>query len=1138
MNYPFAVKTLFIFLTGLIFYQRGTAQIHVNTAAIGKEDGSSWQDAYANFQDALSAAKSGEQIWVAGGTYLPGKPGDPETSTFLLTKDIQLYGGFAGTENSLAERNPSEHPTILSGDLNQDDIPNDFETNRTDNVWNVMLVKNETAGIPIIDGFTVGGGHADGEISFGNEQGGGGVFTDSPVELRNCLFTQNYARLAGGAARFAFASETQGVLSLVKGCKFSGNKTTFYGGAISIHSFENVRNTTVAIDSCFFAKNEAHGGGAINFAPSGLYDSLLVTRSSFVENKATEINHSQFSGGGAILISYWSLSKQGSASIEACSFENNSSGGTGGGAVAIKPFDRSNHSYIYDCTFTGNHTSGKGAALLYDDNNGNYELDGCTFDNNIADKGGDMFHEEKAVDSTLFFLFFHGALWIQILYSLLMFFISRERTTLYFALLVLGISVVNFFMKDVHHFSFDFKAALTQAGLIAAVRIGIVLVIFGALKFAQHYLNADEYIPHVKKIVTYYLLLFSFFEIVFFVNYSGLWDPNELWLNMAINVVNIMTLIGFVMPIILTFAVLKKGYRPALYLLPAFLLACFAGVSGLYFHVFAGGQTSTESLYGQVFVLLAITAFGLANGYRTNLLKKEKIRAEKLAELDTAKTRLYTNITHEFRTPLTVIMGASDLVKGNEPEKQLIKRNSQQLLLLINQMLDLSKLEAGALKLEPQQGDIIPFIEYLVESFQSLAASKHIQLTFYRELEVLQMDYDAEKMQQVVTNLISNAIKFTPESGKVVVHAKEEVFNAKPHLILKVRDNGSGIPKADIQHIFDRFFQVDASDMRRSEGSGIGLALVRELVQLMKGKIDVTSTEGKGTEFVIQIPISREAPIAEQAALAKSSILVEVPVENEVVAPFQPFADDLPLALIIEDNKDVVSFLRSCLERKYKLEVAFNGQQGINMALDIVPDIIISDVMMPEADGYTVCRTLKNDERTSHIPIILLTAKATQEDRVHGLDMGADAYLSKPFHREELEIRLGKLIELRQQLQKRYQSFHNHPFSAANREDIFIQKLRTVIEENIEDESFGITELCQAVSLSRMQVHRKLKALTDMPATQFIHTIRLQKAYQLLVETDLNVSEVAFKVGFSDHSYFTKLFVRQFDQTPSELRGA
>lgn len=669
-------------------------------------------------------------------------------------------------------------------------------------------------------------------------------------------------------------------------------------------------------------------------------------------------------------------------------------------------------------------------------------------------------------------------------------------------------------------------------------QIGVFLSIFGLMKFAQRYLNINQLFPIFKKYILYFFSLFLFIELVNFAQlfdligelekYTGIFTFFGLLLCFAI---------GGLTPTIWAILALKKGYKPAKY----FLLAMFITSASFFWLVVSFLQTGVAGIpiiYIESLLLLSITTLALADGYRVNLLKKDKERADRLSELDIAKTRLYTNITHEFRTPLTIIMGASDLVKGNESEKTLIKRNSEQLLQLINQMLDLSKLEGGATKLDSQQGNIIPFIEYLVESYQSLADSKHIRLTFYSELKEIQMDYDLDKMQQIVSNLISNAIKFTPESGKVVVHAKQEFIEGKSQLILIVTDNGNGIPIEDVPHVFDRFFQVDTSDIRRSEGSGIGLALVKELVQLMKGKIDVTSKINEGTIFTVQIPVSKEAPLQTKTAKKIQSIVPPGAFSvEESISFFQPPTDDLPLVLIIEDNKDIVSFLRSCLQNNYTIEVAYNGQKGIDKALDIIPDIIISDVMMPEADGFTVCKTLKTDERTSHIPIILLTAKATQEDKLQGLGSGADAYLNKQFQKEELEVRLQKLIELRKLLQHRYQNGSPDQIATKNKEDEFIQKLRSIILEDIEDDTFSINDLCRSIGLSRMQVHRKLKALTGIPATAFIHSVRLQEAYKLLSNTELNVSEIAYRVGFSNHSYFTKLFVQQYGKTPSEIRG-
>lgn len=1296
---------------GLFNYNLSKAQILVDNDAIGLNDGTSWEDAFRNLEDALNSANEGDQIWIASGTYLPGKSGDPKSSTFHVAKGIQLYGGFAGTETTLAERTLSKHPTILSGDLNQDDIEDDFENNRNDNVWTVMLVENKTNTIPIIDGITFKNGHSDdnefnedewNEIEFNQASNGGGLYLYGPALISNCTFSQNFSSERAGAlfmldslnikntisgqnqldlkidncqfinnfsnsggAVFITIEKNNGSSVAIQNSKFSKNKSKYYGGGINIRLASE--NGSVKIDSCnfsnnvssldgggillgfygennvmtvqnteldgnqaedgggalflynnslsannkykvdlcsftnnsatdnksgdagggaidlvgqgdqnytniqnsnflknntdgfggaigirttqrgknihteinnnYFKENTASYGGGIHYYSRGVNDSLFVQSSQFISNEVSKLHQNQATKGGALNIRYSSKSKNSTVWVDDCSFEKNQSKDGDGGAVSITPHALGTFSSFSNSSFTSNSSSGKGGAFLYLGTDTAYGLKSCTFDDNQAEEGGALLYEPQTLNKSLFYIFFHGVLWVQILYSLLLFLISRERTTLYYALMMFGISLFFVVVFDRMHFPFLIGASSDTRDIL--YQTGVFLSVLGLMKFAQQYLNINQLIPVFKKIVFYFLSFFLFFELIFFAQQFDLLgqfgENTEALVGFALL---LCFAIGGLIPIAWAIIVLMKGYKPAKY----FLLAMLFSGSALLWLVISflqtGSPTSIPIVSIESLLLLCIITLALADGYRVNLLKKDKARAERLSALDIAKTRLYTNITHEFRTPLTVIMGASDMVKGNEPEKDLIKRNSKQLLQLINQMLDLSKLEGGALKLEAQQGNIIPFIEYLVESFQSLADVKHIRLTFYQDIETLQMDYDANKMQQVITNLISNAIKFTEESGKIIVHAKEESFKGKPHLTLIVRDNGSGIPIEDLPHVFDRFFQVDASDLRHSEGSGIGLALVKELVELMKGQIEVTSKIGDGTVFTVRIPISKLAPLQGEIINANDLLLPSDPAnEKEKATLFHAPADDLPLALIIEDNKDIVSFLRSCLQRNYKIEVAYNGHQGIDKALEIIPDIIISDVMMPEADGFTVCKTLKTDERTNHIPIILLTAKATQEDKVHGLDAGADAYLSKPFHKEELEVRLQKLIELRQQLQLRYQDGSNNISPAKNKEDEFIQKLRSIIEEKMEDESFSIVDLCHSIGLSRMQLHRKLKALTGMAATAFINSVRLQKAFDLLSDTDLNVSEVAYKVGFSNHSYFSKLFANKFGKSPSEINN-
>lgn len=546
-------------------------------------------------------------------------------------------------------------------------------------------------------------------------------------------------------------------------------------------------------------------------------------------------------------------------------------------------------------------------------------------------------------------------------------------------------------------------------------------------------------------------------------------------------------------------------------------------------------------------------------GIRHFELRRQSMKSEalRLQELDSLKSRLYTNITHEFRTPLTVIMGMVDNIRGHQQERRLIQRNSKNLLRLINQLLDLSKLDSGSLKMDMVQGDIVNYLQYLTESFYSMAQEKKIRLTFYSEEKKLVMDFDEVKIQHIVYNLLSNAIKFTQAEGKVVFHVRKIERNAEPWLQMKVTDNGSGISKDDLAHIFDRFYQADASHTRQGEGTGIGLALTKELVGMMGGTISVTSEVGEGTTFLIILPVKREDSTAQlETEFETSQTLAPELIPDAPILPVRPMPSPVEEGkekdslLIIEDNPDVITYIESLLEKDFVIETARNGQEGIDKAFETVPDIIISDVMMPEKDGYEVCHILKNDECTSHIPIILLTAKASPEDRVEGLREGADAYLTKPFNKEELLIRLEKLVELRRALQAKYSDWRlvtgdssaqspvtSYQSPVATLEDIFLQKLYKVVEDRLDDTSLGVVHLCHAVHLSNMQVNRKLKALTGKTPSLFIRSIRLQKGMELLKTTDLNVSEIAYQVGFSDPNYFSRAFSEEFGYPPSVVRN-
>ena len=517
----------------------------------------------------------------------------------------------------------------------------------------------------------------------------------------------------------------------------------------------------------------------------------------------------------------------------------------------------------------------------------------------------------------------------------------------------------------------------------------------------------------------------------------------------------------------------------------------------------------------------------------------EKQENRRLKELDAFKSKLYTNITHEFRTPLTIISGMVEQINGHDQEKNMIKRNSSNLLNLVNQILDLRKLESGMMQLELVQDNIIAHLRYIFESFQSFAQSEGITLHFLPDAEEVWMDYDPEKVLRIISNLLSNAIKFTPRGGDVylIVNNTRRVFKTRRVLLtIKVKDTGIGIPPDKLPRVFDQFYQVEDPTIQAKTGTGIGLTLTKELVNLMQGTITVDSTPGEGSTFTVELPIMQKAKVEIHAAPPETiGTLPLAGIEME-----KKEAQDHPTLLIIEDNTDIAQYLISCLQHLYQVEVAENGEEGIDTALDLVPDIIISDVMMPLKDGFEVVDTLKNDERTSHIPIILLTARVDAESRLAGLRRGADAYLTKPFNQEELLIRLENLLVIRKNLQARYHTPTPKEPSQEKSiqiEDEFIKKVKKIIEDHLHDEDFDVNRLCHKVGMSRSNLHRKIKTLTKRSTSHYIRAVRLHKARELLKDTGLNVSEVAYQVGFRDPRYFSRTFSEEFGRSPSELRN-
>ena len=520
-------------------------------------------------------------------------------------------------------------------------------------------------------------------------------------------------------------------------------------------------------------------------------------------------------------------------------------------------------------------------------------------------------------------------------------------------------------------------------------------------------------------------------------------------------------------------------------------------------------------------------------------------QADKLREIDAIKSRFFTNLTHEFRTPLTLMLGPAEQVLAQTEEPQtkqqvgLLHRNAQRLLQLINQLLDLSKLEAGKTQLTPTSVDLVGLVKGTLLSFESLAHQKQIALHVTADRDQLTMDIDRDKIEKILYNLFSNAIKFTPAGGKVFVGLTHEVVGEEePWATLVVRDTGVGIPAAKFPFVFDQFYQVDASSTREQEGFGIGLALTKELVELHGGWIHIDSDEGVGTTLTVRLPVRQEQPIqADQEPVVSPSFGAITPLPAPL--PPSPEAADAPQLLLIEDNDEVRQFIRSSLTHQYRIIEAVNGEDGVRLAQQYVPDLVITDLMMPKLDGYQVCQALKQDERTSHIPIVMLTAKADLDSRIEGLQTGADSYLAKPFHQRELLALVANLITSRRQLRERFSPDNLWPTtdsSLPSMEHAFLDRVRAAIQERLDDESFSVDQLSDDVGLSRTQLHRKLKALINQSPGDLIRVVRLQRALDLLSRHVATVSEVAYLVGFSNPASFSTSFSRHFGYAPSEVR--
>ncbi len=558
----------------------------------------------------------------------------------------------------------------------------------------------------------------------------------------------------------------------------------------------------------------------------------------------------------------------------------------------------------------------------------------------------------------------------------------------------------------------------------------------------------------------------------------------------------------------------------------------------------------------------------------------KRVEADKLKELDHTKSKFFANVSHEFRTPLTLILGplknalATDLKDQTRNEIQTAVRYAGKLRILINNLLDISKLESGKMQLQVCETDIVNLLNNYIQSFESLAKQKNISLTFTAENKKINAWIDREKFEQIMNNLLSNAFKFTGDGGSITLQvARSKTQDARLRtqdpghasrvtrhklqdaVIISVIDTGSGIDKDRLPYIFDRFYRAEESIRNHAEGTGVGLTLARELVKMHHGRISVESEVGKGTTFTVILPLGkdhlREDEISGKEVIETSrptSVAGQPPALSspemvEKVSEGLRQKTGNPLLLIVEDNADMRIYIREYFEEEYRILEAVDGLDGFEKVISTIPDIIISDVMMPGMDGNEFCRKVKSDERTCHIPVILLTARASSEDKIEGLETGADDYLAKPFDKKELGVRVKNLVMQRQRLREKFiADFWNEkriptlmiPSSGLSDMDKkFLKRSLDVINKHLSEPDFNVNSFSKEMAMSRQALHRKIRALIGQSASEFLRFVRLNKAAEMLVHKSGTVSEIAYDVGFSSQSYFTRSFRKLFGQSPS-----
>ncbi len=534
---------------------------------------------------------------------------------------------------------------------------------------------------------------------------------------------------------------------------------------------------------------------------------------------------------------------------------------------------------------------------------------------------------------------------------------------------------------------------------------------------------------------------------------------------------------------------------------------------------------------------------------RTNLrfqTEQERLESARRHELDMLKIKFFTNVSHEIRTPLSLIISPLEkfVKETRDPEKskqfQIMYRNARRLLNLVNQLLDFRKIEVQGITLEPEFGDLVQFVQQVAASFTDLAEDKNINFTVNTEAEELNMFFDPDKMEKIIFNLLSNAFKFTPANGSVELSINlDKNTRTEKQVEIRVADTGIGIPAGKQEKVFERFFQQEMPGTILNQGSGIGLSLVREYVQLHGGTISVQSEPGKGSIFIIRMS-AEAADAAVSATKGSPKNLVTVSSEREINAQSGEFdlQGEKPLLLIIEDNEDFRFYLKDNLKYAYRIMEASNGKEGWERMIETDPDLVVTDLMMPVLDGLQLIRKIKKDNRLMHLPVILLTARTTRNDELDSLEAGADAYIPKPFSFEILESKIRNLLEQRKMIRQASPGKIEITPSSMNlhsADDKLLQKALQIVEKNMDNPDFSVVELSTEIGMSRVHLYKKLTALTGKTPIEFIRSIRMKRAAQLLRDSQLTISEIAYKVGFNNPRYFSRYFKQEYNMLPSRF---